>query len=462
MSPVKNILKQMFIVGSLIKFIKKGESRSVKLKKNIISSFLIRSLSVAINLIIVAMAIKYVDPVRYGIWVTLASVISWFTYFDFGMGNGLRNKLATAVAFKEYDEAKKYISTTYAIFIIIAISFFVLFCFVNSFINWNSILSIPSTVDENINLVLLVLFGTLCVQFVVQLINNVLNSLQEPAKAELITLLGQVGMLITLIFLQYTVKGSLMILVIALNIAPIAILFLASVFFYNRRHKLIAPSLKSIDFSYVKSILNLGGAFFLIQIGSLILYQTDNIIITKILGPEAVTKFNVTYKLYYVIFVVSSIIASPFWSAFTDAYVKGDYQWIKKSMKRLREVWLFISFVIVPVFFVLSKFFFKIWLPDNLNINLSLSGSMAVYVIFSTCLSLSCYFIYGIGKLRVLLILYLFVTITNVPLGIVLGRLLGIEGVVIANIVSFVFMIIVLWIQTNKILHHKASGIWNV
>src|SRR5204863_2942024 len=136
----------------------------------------------------------------------------------------------------------------------------------------------------------------------------------------------------------------------------------------------------------VKSILNLGGAFFLIQIGSLILYQTDNIIITKILGPEAVTKFNVTYKLYYVIFVVSSIIASPYWSAFTDAYVKEDYQWIKKSMKRLREVWLFTSFVIVPVFFVLSKFFFKIWLPDNLNISLSLSLSMAVYIIFSTCL----------------------------------------------------------------------------
>lgn len=451
----------MFFVDLLNRFIKSGENRNVRIKKNIVLSFLIRSFSVAINLLIVSLAIKYVDPVQYGVWLTLTSIISWFTYFDFGMGNGLRNKLATAVAFKEYDKAKKYISTTYAIFAIIAVSFFILFYFVNPYINWNSILNIPSTVDSNIHLVLSVLVGTLCIQFVVQLINTVLNSLHETAKAELITLLGQAGMLITLLILRHTVEGNLRVLIIALNIVPLVIILLASLFLYNRRHKLLAPSLKSIDFSYVKSILNLGGAFFLIQIGSLILFQTDNIIITRILDPEAVTKFNVTYKLYSVITVVFSIIAAPYWSAFTEAYAKEDYQWINGSIKRLREVWLFTSFVIVPVFFVLAKFLFKILFPDTLDINVGLSASMAVYVICSTCLSLNCYFLFGIGKLRVLLILYLLVTLTNIPLGIALGKWMGIEGVVIANIIAFVFMNTVLWVQINKILRHKASGIWN-
>lgn len=451
----------MFVVNALNRFIKSGEQRSVRIKKNIIISFLVRSLSVAINLVIVSLAINYVDPVQYGIWLTLTSIISWFTYFDFGMGNGLRNRLATALAFKEYDKAKKYVSTTYAVFIIIAISVFVLFYFVNPYINWNNILNIPSTVDENIHLVLLALLGSLCIQFVLQLINTVLNSVHESAKAEIITLLGQVGMLITLLVLKYTVKGGLSILIVALNIAPLATIFLASLLLYNGRHKLIGPSLKSVDFSYARSILNIGGAFFVIQLGSMVLYQTDNIIITRVLGPEAVTKFNITYKLYYVIFIAFSIITSPYWSAFTDAYAKKDYQWINKSVKRLRKVWLFISFVIVPVFFVLAKFIFKILFPDVSGITSSLSLSMAVYVICSSCLSFTCSLLYGIGKLRVLLILYVLVTITNVPLGIVMGKWMGIEGVVIANIIMFVFMNIVLWIQTNKILGHKASGIWN-
>lgn len=451
----------MLIVNSLNRLIKSGENRSVKLKKNIIFSFLIRGLSVLINFSIVPLTIQYVDPIRYGIWVTLASLISWFTFFDFGMGNGLRNKLATALAHKQYHEAKKYISTTYAVLTIIAVLVFILFCFLTPYVNWDYFLNIPSKVDEDVSQVLLIVMGTFCLQFVVQLINTVLTSLQEQAKAELITFLGQVALLLTLLVLKYTVAGSLSVLVLALNVAPAVVLVLASLVLYSGKLQSIAPALKHIDFSHAKNILNLGGIFFLIQVGSLVLHQTDNIIITRILGPEAVTRFNVTYKLYAIITLVFSIIAAPYWSAFTDAYAKHDYLWIKNSVKRLREVWLFTSFIIIPVFFIVSKFLLKILFPDILNIQLSLLLSMAVYVICSTCLSLNCYFLYGIGKLRILMVLYLLVTVTNVPLGIFLGKLLGIEGVIIANIVAFVFMNIVLWVQTNKILHKKAIGIWN-
>jgi len=238
-------------------------------------------------------------------------------------------------------------------------------------------------------------------------------------------------------------------------------IIVSSIIFYNSKLKFIAPSLKSIDFSYTKSILNVGGAFFLIQLGALILFQTDNIIITKILGPEAVTKFNVAYKLYSVIIMGFSIIVTPYWSAFTDAWAKRDYSWINGSMKRLREVWLFTSFIVVPVFFMSAKFLFKIWLQDSVIVNMSLSLLMAVYVICYTCLALNCYFLNGIGKLRVQLVLYLLITVTNIPLGIIMGKWLGIEGVVFANIIAFVFMNTILWIQTNKILRHKAFGIWN-
>jgi O-antigen/teichoic acid export membrane protein len=454
-------IKQVFFVNSFNRFIKTGEKRSVKIKKNIVYSFLIKGLSLAINLSIIPLTIQYVDSVRYGIWVTLASLVSFVTFFDFGMGNGLRNKLATTLAHEEYDKARKYISTTYAVLALIALSVFVLFCFANPHINWSYFLNVPSTLDENLSLVLLIVMGTFCIQFVLQLLNTVLTALQEPAQAELLTFLGQAAVLLTLLVLKFTITGSLRVLVLALNVAPAAVLVLASLLLYSGKLKSIAPSFKNIDFSYTKSILNLGGAFFLIQVGSLVLHQTDNIIITRVLGPEAVTKFNVTYKLYSVITIAFAVISSPYWSAFADAYAKQDYQWIDQSMQRLRKVWLLTSFVIIPVFFVMSKFLFKILLPEIVEIDLSLSICMAVYVILSTCLSLHCYFLYGSGKLRVLLFLYLLIAITNIPLGIVMGKLWGIEGVILANVLAFAFMNIVIWIQANKILQQKAYGIWN-
>jgi O-antigen/teichoic acid export membrane protein len=451
----------MFLVESLSKFVNNGNNRSVRVKKNIAVSFLIRGLSVAISFSIVPLTISYVNPVQYGIWLAITSIVSWFTFFDFGIGNGLRNKLATAIAFQEYDKARKYVSTTYAILSIVAFSVFILFCFVNPYINWNKFLNITSSGDRNIHLVLLVVLGAFCIQFVVQLLNTVLISFQESAQAEFITLLGQAGLLITLVILKYSIKGSLDTLVIALNVAPMIVMFFASLWLYNRKLKIVAPSVKYVNFSYAGSILNLGGVFFLIQVGALILFQTDNIIITRILGPEAVTKFNVTYKLYSVIIMAFSIILTPYWSAFTDAWAKKDYQWINRSMKRLREIWFFTSFLVIPVFFLLAKYIFRIWLGDFVSVNSTLSMCMALYVVCYTCQVLNCYFLNGIGKLRVQLILYLLIIVSNVPLGIIMGKWLGIEGVIIANIIAFVFMNVFLWIQINKILRHKAVGIWN-
>jgi O-antigen/teichoic acid export membrane protein len=450
----------MFLVESLNKFINRGEGRSVQLKRNILISFLVKGLSVLINFLIVPITIGYIDQVRYGIWVTITSIITWFAFFDFGMGNGLRNKLTTALAHEDHDEAQKYISTTYAVLILISFSFFVLFCFFNSHINWNGILNIPPNVDENLPLVMLMVMGTFCLQFTLQLINTILRSMQEPAKAELLTFFGQLMTLLALIIIKNTVTGSLSVLVLVLNLAPVAVLFVASLLLFNGKLRSIAPSFKKINFNYAKSILNLGGVFFLIQIGSLVLHQTDNVIITRIIGPEAVTKFNVTYKLYSVIIVIFLIIATPYWSAFTDAYVKKDYQWITKNMQLLRKVWVLTSFVAIPSFFVLAKFLFDVLFP-TIHINISLSISMAVYVVCYTGLSLNCYLLYATGKLRVLLILYLLVIVLNVPLGIIMGNWWGIEGVIMANVIFFVFMNIILWVQNNKILRLKASGIWN-
>src|SRR5438876_10388425 len=75
-----------------------GHERTIRIKKNIFSSFLLKSASIFIGMIMVPMTINYVNPTQYGIWLTLSSMISWFSFFDIGLGNGLKNKLAAANA----------------------------------------------------------------------------------------------------------------------------------------------------------------------------------------------------------------------------------------------------------------------------------------------------------------------------------------------------------------------------
>ena len=96
-------------------FFGKGHKRSLNVKKNILASFIIRILSILISLLIVPLTINYVNPVQYGIWITLSSIIGWLGYFDIGIGNGLRNRFAESVALGDHKKAKVYVSTTYAV-----------------------------------------------------------------------------------------------------------------------------------------------------------------------------------------------------------------------------------------------------------------------------------------------------------------------------------------------------------
>lgn len=441
-------------------FFKEGHERSLKVRKNVIISFIIKGASIPVSLILVPMTIDYINPVQYGIWLTVSSLIGWLNFFDVGMGNGLKNKLAHSLALDEHTEIKKYVSTTYAVLSIIALAFFIIFYFISFLIDWNSVLNIPSTVAFNIRPVILIVLLCFCVQFVVQTINTLLTATHQPSKSSIITFIGQLAILIIIFVLIKTVPGNLVILVTVLAGVPIIVMFVSSIHLFKTDLKGMVPTFKNVDFRYARSLLNTGGLFFIIQIGALILFQTDNIIITRILGPESVTTFNVSYKLFSIVIMIFSIILTPYWSAFTDAYAKQDFSWIKLNIKKMRQLWILLS--ILTVFLLLiSKLLFRLWIGDSVLIPVTLSIMMALYVIAYMWQTLHVYLLNGVGKVRLQLILVIASSMINIPLAVFLGHRFGLAGIISANTILFTIMGIVFSIQCEKIINQTAVKIWN-
>ena len=61
--------------------------RSVVVKKNIITSFFLKCISILVSLQVVPLTITYINPTKYGIWLTLSSIIAWLSYFDLGFAH---------------------------------------------------------------------------------------------------------------------------------------------------------------------------------------------------------------------------------------------------------------------------------------------------------------------------------------------------------------------------------------
>ncbi|WP_114783169.1 lipopolysaccharide biosynthesis protein [Botryobacter ruber] len=440
--------------------LKSDNQRSEKIIKNIIFSFGVKGGTILIGLLLVPMTINYISPLQYGVWLTISSIINWMSFFDVGMGNGLRNKLTESLALHEYEEARKYVSTTYAILLILSALLFILFWLIIPFVNWYELLNLDPAVSKNIQLIILIMLGSFCIKFVVQTVNIVLSACQEPAKASVISFFGQLGLLITVFILKDNLPGSLLNLALALSIVPILVMIVASLLYYKTEFKHVAPSINMVDFKYAGSIFNTGVAFFIVQIGAMILFQTDNIIITQVLGPEAVTEFNIVHKLFSIIIMVFTIIVTPYWSAYTDAYVKKDFNWIKKNILLMRKFWfLFSIFAILICFF--AQPIYKLWIGTSITINNSLSLATMVYVIVYIWQTLHVFLLNGLNKIRLQLILVVFSAIVNIPLAIYLAKIYGLAGIISANTIVFVVMGAVFYIQANKIINQKAAGIWN-
>ena len=232
------------------------------------------------------------------------------------------------------------------------------------------------------------------------------------------------------------------------------------VFLLVPRYSRIKPGLKYVDLSLSKDILVLGGKFLLIQISMLVIYQAINFIIMRNLGAESVTLYNVLYKYYGAVNTIFIVFLTPFWSASTDAYVNGDITWIRNGIKKMRL--FFILLIVVQIILVIiSPWLLKLWLNVTIEVPWSTNIMMAIYLLIVSYTALYLYFINGIGKITMQMIVYISYACVSLPLMIIGSKIFGLNAIIFVITILNVILIIIGKIQIEKILSRSAKGLWN-
>lgn len=441
-------------------FFTKGHERSVLLKLNIVSLFFLRGISIVVSFIVVPITINYLNPTEYGIWLTLSSILIWIDFFDVGIGHGLRNKLSEALAKKDYELGKSYVSTAFAFFILISVCFFIILSSINQFLNWSLILNISPSLGEYISEIILWLCGLFCLRFMLRLLGVILLADQRPALDTLLNVISTLLSVIIIFILTKTTSGSLKFVAIAFSITYPIVFLIASIVLFNKRYKSISPSYKNVDVKYIKDLLGLGIKFFIIQLSVLLIFSSSNFIIIRLYGAKEVTSYNIAYKYFNIVMVIFVIIVTPMWSAFTNAYTKNDFEWIRNSVKKIQKLWYF-SIILAILLVFISTFFYDFWIGETVHVPLSLTISMAIYCIVFNLHSTFINVINGTGKIYIQTIHSIFAIIFYLPLAYVLTKYMGVSGVINASSIILLPLVLMSYIQYKKITSGTANGIWN-
>ena len=188
-----------------------------------------------------------------------------------------------------------------------------------------------------------------------------------------------------------------------------------------------------------------------------LLYQCTNLLISNLSGPDQVTTYNIAYRYLSVSMMLYSILLSPLWPAFTDAYVKKDFAWMNRVYRRMCKVYL-MSVVLLFLLVVFSPFVYQIWIGDKVEIPWEMTVLVALYMAIHSWDLLQVELINGVGAVKLQTYVTLVGLCLHIPLAFLIGRYWGALGVVSSMIVINIVYVSCFTTQVHKLLTQKAQG----
>ncbi|TDT46718.1 O-antigen/teichoic acid export membrane protein [Maribacter spongiicola] len=438
------MIKRFNSIRVLIQSYFQGNSRTNLLVKNVFSSLILRGLGTAINFLFVPLVINFVNAERYGIWLTLSSVLTWFTLLDIGFGNGLRNKFSEAVALDDIKEQRKLIHTTAAVLICISAVIFILNVVFTDQLKWDEFLGVDASYRTELQQLVFLLISFFSLQFIFQIYNPIQYALQKPAMIARTILVGNALGLIGILYLREFSEPSLFNLGFVVMGSNVLSIFLFTAYFFIVQRRDLIQKIERPTLETLRGIFSLGIKFFFLNIAYMVQFQTSNFLISKYFTPEKVAEFNIAFKLFSVAALIFGIILSPVWSSVTNAQVNNDYRWIRKLINKLLLIWAVIAVGSIIVLLI-APTIYNLWIGDIITIPFITSLGVLL-IVLSNCFSeIFISVLNGMGKVNLQFYMSILVIIFFVPIAYFLSVTLeyGIFGICMAIVITNVNGLIV-------------------
>lgn len=415
-----------------------------------------KAIAMLASFLAIPIMIRYLGQEQFGVWSTLLTVMSWIVFFDLGVGNGLRNKVAEALARNDQAEAANYIASGYSLIGLIALVLWALVTGVSFFVPWQAVFNTQAITETTLRLTVQVAVFFIVFNFWIGLIGSLLGAVQKTSMAAMGQLISNVLALMFVFVLAKTTQANITYLALAYGISLVAANLMLSIWFYQR-HRELRPK-ASLDKIHIRPLLAIGLKFFTIQIAVLVIFATDKILITQLFGPQHVAQYEVIFKLFSVITFAHALISAPLWSAYTDAYHRGNMLWIKRMLRKQLVIFGGVVMSVMLMGFIAQPLI-AIWIGHEIVVSMPLVIAIGVFVLISAWNNIYAMFVNGIGDVKIQLYTSVIAMFLNIPLSVFFVKYLsfGLSGIVMATIISLSLAAIALPIQVNRIMRRNLS-----
>lgn len=417
-----------------------GRSRYVRAARTAMTSGLNTILTTTLGIFSIALTIRYLGIERYGLWLTISTILAWLSLTDFGVGNALTNKLSASHGQGREQEARHYVATAFWLLSLIGLLITVTGAVLGFALPWGSLLNVKSAqAAQELPLAIALSFAIYGLGFPLGITKNIYSGYQEGYYANYWNVAASVVSLLALVAVTRFGAG-LPLLVAAVFGARLVVLAASSVFLFGFHRRALAPAPRAARRADVRSLFSLGFMFIALQLAGLLISQTDNLVIVRMLGPEDVAVYGTLWRLFSYVSVVQMWVLVPLWPAYGEAYARADVRWIRRTL-RLSVIGLLVFTTLLSgVLAIFARDIIRVWVGPDLMPSLALVLSVALLQVVWAWTQPFTIFLNGISRLRGQVVYGLATALVAIVLKVILVPHLGLLGVINSTIIAYLLL----------------------
>ncbi len=400
------------------------------------ASLAAKIIAIGTLLISTPLTLHYLGVERFGLWMTISSLLVVAGFADMGIGNGLLNVIAEANGRDDREMAKRAVSSSVVLLSIIGLIVALGFALVYPMLDWAHLLSIS---DQKAALeageAIAVLVACLAAGLPLMTAQRVQAGYQDGFQASLWQAIGSVFMLAGILSAIY-LQAGLPWLVLAAAGGPAVAMLMNWIhqFFFVRRWLL--PSLSSIEWGMAKRIAKLGVLWAWFQLMGFVGTSADNLIISHYFGAEAVGSYAVMSRLLSGL-LIAQMLSASLWPAFAEALERGDMDWVRKTFSRAVALFSAYGLVSALVMGVASFWIVRVWVGPEMVSSPLMAMGFALWGFITNFFAAIAALMANNRLIKKLAWLTSIGALSSLVLKLLLAPVLGVEGIIWATSLGY-------------------------
>lgn len=398
-----------------------------------VSSQVFMMLSLLLSMITIPLFLKYLNKEEYGLYTTLFQVIGYLAIFDFGLGHAITRYLAANPGTDEGSELaiNKVMSTSFFTYSLLGLLVMIIGAGFSQYI--------PEVfhTSKNLSRIAIAIFYTLSIfvgiQFPVKVFSSIFYAHQKQLLSNTVGLvLNFLNFGLPLLFLYFN-QGLWSF--VYTNITTSVVSILVTFFLIRKYYPKLKISIKLFDKSLLSQMFHYGFFIFIGGIASQVLFYTDKFFIGSLVSLSAVSIFTLTAKAAEICRDLIFKITDNAYPAMVEITFKEE-----NKLKDIHQKLLLITACFVMIAFwlvlILNFWFIKLWVGEEFYAGTITLVLTLILMVRHTIMHVGALFLFSSGLVKGLSFVGIIEAIINVILTIWLGKLLGVNGIILASIIA--------------------------